>query len=235
VQVLVNGQAAPVLFVSPSQISAWIPYEVAGEYFATFQVVVNDSQSNSVTVYVDNSAPGIYTLSENGIGAGAILHADYSLVNDSSPAAPGETVLLFMNGLGSVTPTVSDGAAAPSDTLINADETSNILIYLDDGVDNPTQANVLFAGLAPGLVGLYQVNFTVPSSGLTNGDVYIDFNTLEALTQMATISVSGFSQSNARPNSRHRTAAPRGRAVSPGAPHGKAVKSHRRALPDRQK
>ena len=81
------------------------------EYFATFQVEVNGSKSNSVTVYVDNSAPGIYTLAENGIGSGAILHADYSLVNDSSPAVPGETVLLFMNGLGTVTPAVGDGVA----------------------------------------------------------------------------------------------------------------------------
>ena len=92
VQVLVNGQAAPVYLVSQNQISALIPYEIAGESFATFQVAVNGSKSNPVTVYVDNSAPGIYTLTENGIGAGAILHADYSEVTDSSPAKPGETV-----------------------------------------------------------------------------------------------------------------------------------------------
>ncbi len=63
VQVLVNGQAAPVYLVSQNQISALIPYEIAGEFFATFQVVVNGSKSNMVTVYVDNSAPGIYTVS----------------------------------------------------------------------------------------------------------------------------------------------------------------------------
>ena len=100
VQVFVNGRAAPVYLVSSTQISALIPYEISGEYFATFQVEVNGSKSNKVTVYVDNSAPGIYTLTENGIGPGAILHADFTGVTDSSPATPGETVLLFMNWSG---------------------------------------------------------------------------------------------------------------------------------------
>ncbi|HUE05489.1 MAG TPA: hypothetical protein VMR62_38455 [Bryobacteraceae bacterium] len=202
VQVLVNGQASPVLLVSQTQINAWMPYEVAGEGFATFQVVVNGTTSNSVTVYVDNSAPGIYTYPvPNGIGAGAILHANYAVVSDSSPAQPNETVQLYMNGLGTVTPPVADGAAASGNPVSNVDEYTNgdlFAIYLDDGVDTAAQATVAFAGLAPGLVGLYQVNFTVPSSGLQNGDVYIDFETQEASDEMATIAVSGFPQSSAR-------------------------------------
>ncbi len=146
VQVLVNGQAAPIYFVSPNQISTLIPYEVSGEYFATFQVVVNGSKSNAVTVYVDNTSPGIYTLPENGIGPGAILHADYIEVTDSDPAVPGETVLLFMNGLGTVTPPVDDGAAASGVTLSKSDEYPDITVYLDDGVDTLASANVAFAG-----------------------------------------------------------------------------------------
>ena len=51
VQVFVNGMAAPVYAVSENQISALIPYEVSGDVFATFQVVVNGSKSNLVTVY----------------------------------------------------------------------------------------------------------------------------------------------------------------------------------------
>ncbi len=198
VQVLVNGRQAPVFLVSPNQISVLIPYEVAGDYFATFQVLVNSSKSNEVTVYVDNSSPGIYTLSESGTGAGAILHADYTLVDDNSPAKPGETVLLFMNGLGTVTPTVGDGAPGSSTNLNNADETANIYIYLDDGVNTQAQTSVLFAGLAPGYAGLYQVNFTLPTSGLENGDVSILFYTAEALEEMATIRVSGFATAAAR-------------------------------------
>jgi uncharacterized protein (TIGR03437 family) len=239
VQVFVNGVAAPVLYVSSTQISIWIPYETSTAdnpvYFATFQVSVNGTKSNEVTVYVDNSSPGIYTYPANGISAGAILHIDYKLVSDSDPAVPNETVELFMNGLGSVTPAVGDGQAASGTSLSYSDEFNNgdLLVYLDDGVDAPAQANVLFAGLAPGLVGLYQVNFTVPASGLADGPVYIIFETLEATNEMATISLSGFSTANplaaaGRPASRqpHPTAASR-------AAHGMSVKSHRRALPDR--
>ncbi len=203
VQVLVNGYAAPVYLVSANQISALIPYELATDAdgsidpFATFQVVVNGTYSNSVTVYVDQTSPGLYTLTQNGIGAGAILHSNFTEVSSSSPAAAGETVSLFMNGLGTSTPTVADGAAGPTSPLSYADEYNNdeIAVYLDDQLDAEAQASVVFAGPAPGIPGLYQVNFTVPKRGLGNGAVYIDFYTAEGESYLATISLSGFSHS----------------------------------------
>jgi uncharacterized protein (TIGR03437 family) len=223
-----------VYLVSENQIDALIPYEISGDSFATFQVTVNGSASNKVTVYADKTAPGIYTLAENGIGDGAILHANYSVVSDSSPAVPGETVLLFMNGLGTVTPPVDDGAAASSTSLSDSDEFTNmeIVVLLDDGADSPVQANVAFAGLAPGFAGLYQVNFTIPDSGLANGEVSIAFNTNEALNEMSTISLSGFS-TRAEPNNPNRRASIlRSRALRVRGTHGK-MKTARRALPAR--
>jgi uncharacterized protein (TIGR03437 family) len=227
VQVFVNGQAAPVYAVSQNQISAFIPYEVSGEYFATFQVAVNGSKSNSVTVYVDNSAPGIYTLTEEGIGAGAILHSNFTEVSDSSPAMPGETVQMFLTGLGAVTPQVADGAAAPSSPLSNSLEASDISLYLDDGVDF-TPATVAFAGLTPGLAGLDQINFTLPSSGLTDGDVQIVFNTVEAFNDMATIRVSGFASRAVPAVAGRRSSRFRARPT-----HGVRAGQFRRALPPR--
>jgi uncharacterized protein (TIGR03437 family) len=230
VQVLVNGQAAPVYAVSQNQITALIPYEVSGQYFATFQVVASGTKSNTVTVYVDNSAPGIYTQSQNGIGAAAILHSNYSEVTTSSPAAPGETVQMFMNGLGSVTPQVTDGEAAPSSPLSVTVEAADTAVFLDDGLDFE-EADVTFAGLAPGFAGLYQVNFTVPSSGLSNGDVDIYFGTTEALNDMATIRLSGFSNLFARTVPGGRTSRLRSRARAAGK-FGKHSNNFRRALPD---
>jgi uncharacterized protein (TIGR03437 family) len=240
VQVFVNGMAAPVDLVSENQIDALIPYELSGVYFATFQVEVNGSKSNLVTVYADNTAPGIYTLAENGIGAGAILHADYAEVSDASPAKPGETVLLFMNGLGTVTPQVADGAAAPSGALSESDEAANmeITVVLDDGTDAPAQADVAFAGLAPGFAGLYQVNFTIPSSGLQNGEVYIAFNTNEALNFMSTISLAGFIQTpdQSVPSRRAslRDSMLRMRAAASKAAYRGHSKKRSRALPERK-
>jgi uncharacterized protein (TIGR03437 family) len=228
VQVLVNGQAAPVYLVSKNQITALIPYEVAGQYFATFQVSVNGSTSNQVTVYVDNTAPGIYTLTQDGMGEAAILHANQTPVSDSNPAKPDETVIMFMNGLGPVTPQVADGAAAPSSPVSNTLEAPNsdILVFLDDGEDF-TPATVSFAGLAPGFAGLYQVNFVLPPTGVANGDVFVFLATDEAENEMATISVSGYSSSgDARRRARGR------RAIRA---HARPAKNFRRALPDRPK
>jgi uncharacterized protein (TIGR03437 family) len=231
VQVFVNGQAAPVQVVSQNQISALIPYEISGEAFATFQVVVNGLKSNLVTVYVGNSAPGIYTLTQNGIGQGAILHSNFTLVTDTSPAVAGETVSVFMNGLGPVTPQVADGAAAPGGPLSISVEAADTFVVLDDGVDSPQFANVLFAGLTPGFAGLYQINFTVPTSGLANGAVYIAIETNEALNEMATISLSGFSTSGQTVAGRA-SRLPR-RRVASGATDGRPAKKSRRALPER--
>jgi uncharacterized protein (TIGR03437 family) len=234
VQVFVNGQAAPVYAVGKNQISVLIPYEVSGELFATFQAVVNGSKSNSVTVYVDNSAPGIYTVTQNGLGGGAILHSDYSAVTQSSPAVAGETVLLFMTGLGPVTPQVADGLVAPDGPLSNSVEAADIFVILADGMDYPTTVFPLFAGLAPGFAGLNQVNFTLPTSGLSDGDVFIAFGTNEALNNMSTINVSGYSQNGlavpSQPTSRLRT-----RAVKRTTPSGRHSMKSRRALPERSK
>ena len=235
VRVLVNGQPSPVLFVSPNQIAAIIPYEVAGDYFDTFQVVVNGSPSNSVTVYADNTAPGFFTLNETGLGEATILHANGTMVTDSDPAKPGETVVAYVSGLGAVTPAVNDGAAAPRSPLSASQEFSIGAIYmlLDDGVESP-QVNMSFAGLAPGSAGLYEVKFTLPRNGLLNGDDSIVFETNEAQNEMATIAVSGFPNGVRRNTSRHPAARPRGRALAAHAYHGntRAV-SHRRALPER--
>jgi len=230
VQVLVNGQPAPVDFVSPTQISILLPYEIAGDSFATFQVVAAGSKSNAVTVYAGNTAPGIYTLTDNGIGAGAIFHANFTTVTDSSPAKPGETVIMFMAGLGPVTPGVSDGAAAPGSPVSKSVEAADIDVFLG-GSSGFVSADVLFAGLAPGFAGLYQVNFTVPQGGLTDGDNAIAFETIEGVNQMATISLAGFSSSSGTAVPGVHTPLLRGRALAGRTRADVHPKSFRRALP----
>ncbi|MGB6941404.1 MAG: hypothetical protein WBE37_03255, partial [Bryobacteraceae bacterium] len=86
--------------------------------------------------------------------------------------------------------------------------------------------------LTPGVAGLYQVNFTVPSSGLTDGDASIAFDTDEALNVMSTISVSGFTGRAAQIDSSQRAAMLRSRAAA-GPSFGKHTKNFRRALPER--
>ena len=237
VEVTVNGNPAPVYAVGPSQITIIIPYEVSTDFFCTFQVIVNGSKSNTVTVYEDASSPGIYTLAQNGVGSGAILHSNFTEVNDASPAVPGETVLLFMNGLGTVTPAVPNGAVGPSNPLSDSDEfdAGELAVVVVDAAGNAGSAEIQFAGLAPCCAGLYQVNLTLPSAGaLSRGDATIFFETLEAQNAMATIALSSGFRGAAVPGASGLK--PTGRTLAKMAkapPRPRGMKTRRRALPDR--
>jgi hypothetical protein len=81
----------------------------------------------------------------------------------------GESLALYLTGLGAVSPAVGDGAPGPSGTLSNA--TASIAVSFS-GTAAPAP---IFAGLAPGYSGLYQLNITVPA-GLTVGDNYLNIS-----------------------------------------------------------
>ena len=180
VQVMVNKRPAPVYFVSPNQISAIVP-SATTEAYATFQVINNGVASNPVTLYTSPTAPGVFTLNQSGFGPGAILHADFSLVNSQRPARAGETVLVFLTGLGATTPAVPDGSPGPTNPLSMVTATVTVDI---DGTDAP----VSFAGLAPGLAGLYQLNVQIPQ-GLSSGPHFVDISTSDAFHSQATIAI----------------------------------------------
>jgi len=186
VQVLVNGAPMPVQYVSNTQINAIVPFglDVMNAPFATFQVVNNGIKSNTVTLFSAASAPGIYAVNQTGTGPAAVLHANYAPVSAANPAKAGETVLLFLNGLGAVTNAPADGAAASSNPLSQVKEQLRVEV---GGLF--TNAGVAFAGLAPGFAGLYQINFVVPS-GLTAGDNYLTVSTQDGVTSQTMVAIS---------------------------------------------
>jgi uncharacterized protein (TIGR03437 family) len=154
VSVLINGVHAPLALVSNLQINALVPYATTGPT-ATIIVNNNGAMSNTVVVPVAATAPGVFSLTSNGLGNGAILHADYTRVTTAKPAVTGETVLVFLTGLGAVTPPVADGKAGTVGTLNHVNAPVTVLI-------GGLPATVSFAGLAPGFPGLYQLNVIVP-------------------------------------------------------------------------
>ena len=125
----------------------------------------------------------MFTQSANGLGYGDAVHQDGTLVNAKNPAQIGETVSVFVTGLGAVSPTVADGAAGPTDQLANA--VGPIAAYIG-GV----QATVGYAGLAPQLAGLYQINLTVPA-GVTAGDNNLDIAGPDAYSSECLIAIAG--------------------------------------------
>ena len=154
----VNGLAAPLFFASPGQINAMIPTELTGVNSATVEVTVDGQTSTPQTIFVDPVSPAIFTIPSGGDGPGAIIHADGSLVTGQNPAEPGEVIVIFCTGLGEVDPPLASGTPAGLHTTVTP------VTVTIDGVD----AVVQFSGMAPGFVGLNQVNVEIPA-GVTPG------------------------------------------------------------------
>ncbi len=158
--VFVNGFPAPLLFVSPNQINLQVPWELGlGDGTTPFTVIiggpaylgtrtgapVNGTISNTISAGVGVASPGVF----------AIVNADGSLTS-SKPAGAGDVLVVYANGLGAVDNPVKTGQPAPGDKLSRTLTTPTVTI-------GNVPAQVLFSGLAPGFVGLYQINITVPA------------------------------------------------------------------------
>lgn len=187
VSVTIDETPCPIYYVSPTQLSVIVPYEVASNTtgLANIQVTNNKVASNVVQMYLTDSAPGAFSQTQNGLGFAAALHsATNALITSSDPAQPGEYISLYLTGLGTVTPAIQDGALGPSSTLSYSDlyNAGNLTVYFNDygpnGFSPGNVGTIEYAGLAPGLAGLYQINVQVPTSGLSSGDdIYVDFAT----------------------------------------------------------
>jgi uncharacterized protein (TIGR03437 family) len=185
VSATIDGLACPIYYVSPAQIAIIAPYGLSSNTtgLANIQVTNGSTKSNVVQMYLTDAQPGSFSQSANGIGIAAALHAATAqLITASNPVKPGEYISLFLTGLGTVTPPITDGGLGPSTTLSIADVYTggNLMVYFNDYVNGSVgnQGTIQFAGLAPGLAGIYQINVQVPTTGLGAGDsVYIEFVT----------------------------------------------------------
>lgn len=152
-RVLIGGVLARLLFVSPLQINAQVPFVRAGQNVNVIVELSPTLSSPETPLLVDSFAPSFFTADGTGKGAVAALDADFRLLNDDSPAQPGEFVLLYCNGLGqTLLPLLEEGQAGVGQ---RTQETPTLAI-------GGLEAKVDYAGAAPGYVALYQVNAIVP-------------------------------------------------------------------------
>jgi uncharacterized protein (TIGR03437 family) len=189
VQLMINNTAAPLYLIDSTHVYAVVPYGLTG---TTASLVLTNSgaSSNTVTVPLAATSPGIATQSQTGLNAAAITHANNTLVTPVSPAVPGETVVLYMTGLGAVTPAVKDGSAAPSKPLSTTAAVQTI--YINGACPNSPNcdaSNITFQGLAPGFAGLYQVDFTIPLTSAGGAAVPLAIQTTNGFADMVTISI----------------------------------------------
>ena len=185
-QVLLGGEPLPLYFTSSGQIDAIVPYDITPN--SAQQLIVQTGTAVSVpqTVMVGTAQPGIFTQNASGSGAGAILVQDsagnVALNTATHPAGAGDALVIFCTGLGTVSPSVPAGSAAPGSTLSWADNAVTVTV---GGVN----AQVLFYGLAPGWVGLYQVNVLVPAGIAPGPNVAVVLTAAGAASAPVTVAI----------------------------------------------
>jgi minor extracellular serine protease Vpr len=147
-----------LVYVSPGQVNLQVPWELKGLSSAQVKVTIDFSYGNVMTLQLSDYSPAFF---EIGGGNVAALDSNNQAIGTSNPAKQGQTVQLYLNGLGPVNNQPASGDPAPSSPLATCISTPSVSI----GGQTATSS---FCGLAPGFPGLYQINATVPT-GLTPG------------------------------------------------------------------
>lgn len=146
-----------LIFVSPNQVNAQVPWELQGQSSVQMKVIAGDgfglAFGNVVTVPLANYSPAFF----EGGGQVAALDSKANVITSSNPAVHGQSIQIYANGLGPVTNQPASGDPAPSSPLAQCSSAVTVTI-------GTTKVTPDFCGLAPGFSGLYQLNVTVPSS-----------------------------------------------------------------------
>jgi uncharacterized protein (TIGR03437 family) len=155
----VNGLPMPILFVSPTQVNAQMPFETIGD--VTLILRTPGGTSDNYNLQVQTNAPSVFRVPapDKTTVPTVIRNDDGQLVTDSHPIhrKGKEALVIYSTGLGATSPAVPSGMPAPTNPLAVALTAPTVTL---GGVSLP----VLYYGLAPGEVGVYQINVSIPSS-----------------------------------------------------------------------
>lgn len=174
----VNGTTAPIIFASPERVNAQLPFNAGGP--TTLILRTPGGASDSFRLRVATSAPTVFRSGTAGpeTGLPAVIRAvNNDLVTLSNPIHPGDEIVIYATGLGRTNPEVPAGTPAPYEPLARAVETPQVQL---GGVD----LNVFYAGLTPGLVGVYQINALVPLNVPTGFDIPLSVGRGEHITTL---------------------------------------------------
>ncbi len=165
VEVRFDGIAAPVFYAGRNQVNVQVPYELAGRKEALVEVFSGGRLHSRARVEMAAVAPGIFTL-EGGAGQAAAVNADGTVNGETNPAPKGSIVLLYATGEGVLSPPAETGrpAEAPLGKPVAP-------VHVRIG---GLPAEVLYAGAAPGLVGVMQINVQTPDGFAPSGRLAVE-------------------------------------------------------------
>jgi uncharacterized protein (TIGR03437 family) len=154
----VNGLPVPMLFVSPTQINAQMPFEAQGN--VTMILRTPGGVSDNYNTVVLPGAPSVFRAAIEGVGSDVptiVRNSNGEIVTSSNPVHGNDTLVIYLTGLGATNPAVPTGMPGPADPLAYSIVPAQVSL---GGV----AAQVLYSGLVPGEVGVYQINVKVPPS-----------------------------------------------------------------------
>ena len=161
IQVLVNNTPAPLFYAGTDQINFEFPSGSPQSGGADVQVIETATGRvlGDTSVAMAAVSPGIFTQTASGSGAGVIANKDGTLNTSANPATAGDYVSIYMTGQGYITGMPPDGNV--SNAVLSTPYTPLVFIVGDPNPLPP--ANILYSGLAPTLVGVWQLNVIIPT------------------------------------------------------------------------
>ncbi|MCU1330166.1 MAG: hypothetical protein JWN34_5536 [Bryobacterales bacterium] len=165
VTVYVGSIRAALFYISPTQINFLVPYELLP---GPVNIIVarQAAAGPAVKVQLNATSPGLFLWSGN---CAIASHLSGTIIGPETPALPGEIIILYVVGLGRVSPDTLTGRLVSSAAKIVA--LAQLQVTIGGVAVRP--ADILYAGLAPGFAGLYQVNLRLPIAMPSNPEIRV--------------------------------------------------------------
>jgi uncharacterized protein (TIGR03437 family) len=188
-QVLVNGTAAPLFYVSPGQINIPLSLNLPTSGTVDLEVVRQSTGQiyGGAEVPLASASPGLFTVDATGSGEIVALNQDNTPNSSTNPIPRGQVLQIYGTGQGPVSNPPADGTASTGQVPTAA--TPEVII----GTTFVPSSNVQYSGLAPGLIGLWLIDVQIPMTATTGSAVPIQVfmnsipsNNPAAPTQVAT-------------------------------------------------
>jgi len=176
---------APIYYMAADQVNFQVPSNSpVGQNRIAVRVTSTGELVAGGSLLVAGVSPGLISINSTGAGQAAALNQDSTVNASSNPANQGSIIVLYGTGQGQVSPAVPDGTAAPTGSLSNtvAVPTSDQRTCVNS---QPSMCvvfgasalgEVKFSGLAPGYIGLWQINVQVPTGVTGNVPIRVITN-----------------------------------------------------------
>jgi uncharacterized protein (TIGR03437 family) len=156
--VLIGGQAAPLLYVSPEQINAQVPFGLTGP--VRMEVRKNDGSADRQTVTISSRATFVLRENANRQSVPLLFHgSDLRPVTASDPLRAGETLTVLATGMGELTPSLVAGSLPPTPLP----QLKTPICFGIQGY-SPQWRLPLWAGADSGQIGLYRIDMGIPNT-----------------------------------------------------------------------